>query len=74
MHHFGETSFGKLVPTARYNEILEENKRRFEEKWGEPWQPYERRREPEYESCGSGSARSSPTRSRRGDRADGEQG
>ena len=49
VHHFGETSFGKLVPTGRYGEILEENKRRFEEKWGEPWQPYERRPDPAYE-------------------------
>jgi len=50
VHHFGETSFGKLVSTGRYGEILEENKRRFEEKWGEPWQPYERRPDPDYES------------------------
>jgi GT2 family glycosyltransferase len=49
VHHFGETSFGKLVPDGSYNEILEENKRRFEQKWGEPWQPYERRANPEYE-------------------------
>jgi GT2 family glycosyltransferase len=49
VHHFGETSFGKLVPTGRYGEILEENKRRFEEKWGEPWQPYERRANPAYD-------------------------
>ena len=45
VHHFGETSFGKLVPTGEYNEILAANKQRFEEKWGEPWQPYERRLE-----------------------------
>jgi GT2 family glycosyltransferase len=50
VHHFGETSFGKLVSTGRYGEILEENKRRFEEKWGEPWQPYERRPDPGYEA------------------------
>lgn len=49
VHHFGETSFGKLVPTGRYGEILEENKRRFEEKWGEPWEPYRRRPDPTYE-------------------------
>jgi GT2 family glycosyltransferase len=50
VHHFGETSFGKLVSTGRYGEILEENKRRFEEKWGEPWQPYQRRPDPDYEA------------------------
>jgi GT2 family glycosyltransferase len=49
VHHFGETSFGKLVPTGRYREILDENKRRFEAKWGEPWEPYRRRENPEYE-------------------------
>jgi GT2 family glycosyltransferase len=50
VHHFGETSFGTLVSDGRYGEILEENKRRFEEKWGEPWQPYERRPDPDYDS------------------------
>jgi hypothetical protein len=50
VHHFGETSFGKLVSTGRYGEILEENKRRFEEKGGEPWQPYERRPDLGYEA------------------------
>jgi GT2 family glycosyltransferase len=49
VHHFGETAFGKLVPTGRYREILDENKRRFEEKWGEPWEPYRRRENPEYD-------------------------
>jgi glycosyltransferase involved in cell wall biosynthesis len=50
VHHFGETSFGTLVSDGRYGEILEENKRRFEEKWGEPWQPYERRPDPDYDA------------------------
>jgi GT2 family glycosyltransferase len=49
VHHFGETSFGKLVSTGAYNELLEANKRRYEEKWGEPWRPYSRRPNPEYE-------------------------
>jgi GT2 family glycosyltransferase len=49
VHHFGETSFGKLVSSGAYNELLEANKRRFEEKWGEPWQPYERRPNPAYQ-------------------------
>jgi GT2 family glycosyltransferase len=49
VHHFGETSFGKLVPSGGYNELLEANKRLFEEKWGEPWQPYERRPNPAYQ-------------------------
>jgi len=49
VHHFGETSFGKLVSSGAYNELLDRNKRRFEEKWGEPWQPYERRPNPAYQ-------------------------
>jgi glycosyltransferase involved in cell wall biosynthesis len=48
VHHFGESTFGKLVPTGEYGEILARNKRRYEEKWGEPWQPYERRLDPGY--------------------------
>ena len=39
VHHFGETSFGKLVASGEYARILEANRARFEEKWGDPWQP-----------------------------------
>jgi GT2 family glycosyltransferase len=49
VHHFGETSFGKLVSSGTYNELLDANKRRFEEKWGKPWQPYDRRPNPVYQ-------------------------
>lgn len=50
VHHFGEASFGRLVPTGEYTVLLEENQRRFEEKWGVPWEPYERRENGEYET------------------------
>jgi GT2 family glycosyltransferase len=43
VHHFGEASFGKLVPEGEYMRLLRENQRRFEEKWGERWEPYKRR-------------------------------
>lgn len=43
VHHFGEASFGTLVPSGEYTRVLEANRRRFEEKWGVAWQPYERR-------------------------------
>jgi GT2 family glycosyltransferase len=43
VHHFGEASFGKLIPSGEYADVLERNKQRFEKKWGRPWQPYERR-------------------------------
>jgi GT2 family glycosyltransferase len=48
VHHFGETSFGKLVASGEYARVLEANKARFEEKWQEPWQPYEHRRSERY--------------------------
>ena len=43
VHHFGEGSFGRLVPSGRRDRVLEANKRRFEEKWGRPWRPYRHR-------------------------------
>lgn len=49
VHHFGETSFGSLVPSGDYGRILASNKQRFEEKWGRPWQPYEAGPKPKYE-------------------------
>jgi GT2 family glycosyltransferase len=49
VHHFGETSFGELIPSGDYGRILAANKQRFEEKWGRSWQPYSRGQKPEYE-------------------------
>jgi hypothetical protein len=43
VHHFGEGSFGALVPTGRYGEVFRTNKARFEEKWAVTWQPHLRR-------------------------------
>jgi hypothetical protein len=43
VHHFGQASFGALVPTGDYARLLNANQRRFEEKWGAPWRPYARR-------------------------------
>jgi GT2 family glycosyltransferase len=48
VHHFGETSFGKLVASGEYSRVLEANRARFEEKWQAPWQPYERRHSVRY--------------------------
>lgn len=48
VHHFGEASFGKLVPTGEHGDLLRENQRRFHEKWGVAWQPYRRRPTVEY--------------------------
>jgi GT2 family glycosyltransferase len=51
VHHFGESSFGKLVASGDYNRLLDENKARYEEKWGRPWEPYERRAKPRYDAA-----------------------
>jgi hypothetical protein len=48
VHHYSEASFGKLVPTGKYAEILQDNKRRYAEKWGAPWRPYARRQSTSY--------------------------
>jgi hypothetical protein len=49
VHHFGEASFGSLVPTGEFGRLLDANRRRFEEKWGRPWKPYARRPAAGYE-------------------------
>jgi GT2 family glycosyltransferase len=49
VHHFGEASFGKLVPNGARDRILAANKRRFADKWGRPWQPYGRRPSASYD-------------------------
>ena len=49
VHHFGEASFGKLVPGGEYTRILKTNQRRYAQKWGHDWEPYGRRPNPRYE-------------------------
>jgi GT2 family glycosyltransferase len=49
VHHFGEASFGKLVPGGEYARILKANQQRYAEKWGHGWEPYGRRPNPRYE-------------------------
>jgi GT2 family glycosyltransferase len=48
VHHFGETSFGKLAASGEYARVLEANRARYEEKWQEPWRPYGRRQSERY--------------------------
>jgi GT2 family glycosyltransferase len=45
VHHFGNASFSKLG-VQRNREIFEENRRRFEEKWHQPYTPPRTRRPP----------------------------
>jgi GT2 family glycosyltransferase len=44
IHHFQGMSFGKME-TTQYTQLFEENRRKYEEKWGKPWQPYKFREE-----------------------------
>jgi len=39
VHHFGQGSFSK-IPRETYERVFEENRRRFEEKWKQRWQPH----------------------------------
>jgi len=48
VHHFGEGSFGELYPSGAYSELIDANRRRFEQKWDLAWEPYGRRRTEEY--------------------------
>ena len=49
VHHFGEASFGRLVPGGEYARILKANQQRYADKWGRGWEPYGRRPDPRYE-------------------------
>ncbi len=49
VHHFGEASFGRLVPGGEYARILKANQERYAGKWGRHWEPYGRRPNPRYE-------------------------
>ena len=42
IHHWGRSSF-KRLHEKEYRRLFEENRRRYEEKWGEPWLPHRRR-------------------------------
>jgi GT2 family glycosyltransferase len=48
VHHFGQASLARLSMEGRYGELFHTNLRRFEDKWGEPWQPHRRRHDPAY--------------------------
>jgi GT2 family glycosyltransferase len=43
IHHFGQASIGELARAGAYGELFHANRRRWEEKWRTPWQPYQRR-------------------------------
>jgi hypothetical protein len=49
VHHFSKASFGDLIPSGRYGDLLKVNRERWEAKWGIPWEPYRQRTSPEYQ-------------------------
>jgi GT2 family glycosyltransferase len=42
VHHFGQTTLGRLARSGEYGALFHANRRRFEEKWGVPWRPHRR--------------------------------
>jgi GT2 family glycosyltransferase len=42
VHHWGQASFAALSP-AEYDRLIEENRRKFEEKWRLTWEPHRHR-------------------------------
>ena len=43
IHHFQRVSFSK-IESEKYNRIFEENRKKYEDKWGRKWQPYKLRK------------------------------
>jgi GT2 family glycosyltransferase len=48
VHHFGEASFGRLVSDGTYAALFEDNRRRFESKWGREWRRPSRSSDEQY--------------------------
>jgi GT2 family glycosyltransferase len=41
VHHFGQAAFGKLINEGRYDNLFNENRARFENKWQLKWTPHQ---------------------------------
>jgi GT2 family glycosyltransferase len=54
VHHFGQASIGRLAATGEYGDLFHANRRRWEKKWGRPWQPYGKRTSADYEAVIAG--------------------
>jgi GT2 family glycosyltransferase/glycosyltransferase involved in cell wall biosynthesis len=44
VHHFGQAAFGQLIRSGDYDGIFQENRRKYEEKWGVEWTPHQNSR------------------------------
>jgi GT2 family glycosyltransferase len=49
VHHFGETSIGKLRASGAYSDLFDTNRARYEKKWGTAWAPRVHRPRPGYD-------------------------
>ena len=49
VHHFGQASIGRLARTGEYGSLFHTNRERWEAKWGRRWEPYAKRRTPDYD-------------------------
>ena len=45
IHHWGRASFSRL-DNDKYDQLFEANRRKFEDKWGQEWQPHQHRGHP----------------------------
>lgn len=41
VHHFGQAAFKKLIADGKYQELFDENRRRYEKKWKIEWVPHQ---------------------------------
>jgi GT2 family glycosyltransferase/glycosyltransferase involved in cell wall biosynthesis len=41
VHHFGQAAFGQLIRSGSYDSLFNENRLKFETKWGVEWQPHQ---------------------------------
>jgi GT2 family glycosyltransferase len=44
VHHFGQAAFGKLIRSGDYDRLFNENRRKYEKKWGVEWAPHQNAR------------------------------
>ena len=44
VHHFGQASFGKLIPGGDYDRLFNTNREKYEKKWGIEWKPHKNAR------------------------------
>ena len=54
VHHFGQASIGRLAASGEYGALFHANRRRWEDKWRQPWLPYAKRMGADYHALVAG--------------------